>query len=70
VADKLRYRCIICGTEAFDRPPRHCPTCGAPASRWRLVVDRPVYVPEKAPEKPADKPPEKTPDKTQPEVTA
>jgi DNA-directed RNA polymerase subunit RPC12/RpoP len=48
VAETPIYRCIICGTEAPNRPPRRCPKCGAPAARWRLVVDRPP-APKSAP---------------------
>jgi hypothetical protein len=33
-----RYRCIICGFEAEKQPPRHCPRCGTPAARFRLMV--------------------------------
>jgi hypothetical protein len=45
MATKAIWRCIICATEAPERPPRHCPTCGTPASRWRLVVDRAPSLP-------------------------
>lgn len=45
VAAKAIWRCIICSTEASDKPPRHCPTCGTPAARWRLVVNRSPQAP-------------------------
>ena len=53
MAEKVLYRCIICGTEAADKPPRRCPKCGAPSGRWKMVVDRD---PEPPPAKPADEP--------------
>ncbi len=41
MADKERYRCIICGQESEGSPPTHCPVCGVPRARWRLLVTRP-----------------------------
>jgi hypothetical protein len=55
------WSCIICGTKAAERPPRHCPKCGVSAGKFRLIVDR---APEPAPapaveEKPVEQPEEK-----------
>lgn len=50
------YRCIICGTQAKDAPPRHCPKCGVPAGKFRLVVPpiapAPAMQPQAAPSAP------------------
>jgi hypothetical protein len=40
VSSPLVYECIICGETAKERPPRRCPRCDTPASRWRIQVDR------------------------------
>lgn len=52
MAARVVWSCIICGTRAEDRPPRHCPTCGAPAAKWRMLVDRDPSPPP-PPEEPA-----------------
>ncbi|MEQ8276613.1 MAG: hypothetical protein RMA76_20630 [Deltaproteobacteria bacterium] len=49
MATKTVWRCIICSTEAAEQPPRHCPNCGTPAARWRMVVNRAPQLPEEAP---------------------
>ena len=38
MAGLTTYQCILCGLEAKEKPPRHCPNCGAGASRFRLLV--------------------------------
>ena len=46
------YECTICQTETRDHPPPHCPKCGAPGGRYRLVVDRPPKPPPAPDKKP------------------
>jgi hypothetical protein len=47
------WKCIICGLEAKETPPRRCSSCGTPAAKFRLVCDRKPVPP---PEKPAPEP--------------
>jgi len=49
VASRIIWRCIICGFQAEELPPRHCPRCGVSAGKFRMVVDRPPEVPPPAP---------------------
>lgn len=58
MASRIVWSCIICGFEADERPPRHCPRCGVSAGKFRMLVDRPPEPPsaptveeQKAPKK-------------------
>jgi hypothetical protein len=49
MADRILYRCVICGTDAGEPRPLRCPRCRTPA-RWRMVVDRdPIQPPKPEP---------------------
>lgn len=49
VTEMSLWKCIICGTEAKDSPPRRCPRCDTPAARFRLVCDRAPTAPKPPP---------------------
>jgi hypothetical protein len=58
LAHRIFWRCIICGTQTAERPPRHCPKCGVSAGKFRMMVDRePDPVPPAAVESPVVEPP-------------
>ncbi|MEE2903411.1 MAG: hypothetical protein VYC39_13835 [Myxococcota bacterium] len=43
------WKCIICGAEAKDSPPRRCTRCDTPAARFRLICDRAPTAPKPPP---------------------